>query len=150
MTAEELERLLAPGLAQLGLSLWGVEIAGSGRDTTIRVFIDSESGVSVEDCERASRQISAELDVEDPVPGEYRLEVSSPGMDRRLFRAEHYAESVGETLDVRLVRPFEGRRRYVGILVGVQDDEIALRIEDEELDLPLEWVRLARIVPRFE
>lgn len=150
MTGEELERVLAPGLSQLGFSLWGVEIAGSGRDTTVRVYIDTENGVTIDDCEKASRQISAELDVEDPFAGEYRLEVSSPGLDRRLFRIEQYAESVGETLDVRLVRAFEGRRRYVGVLVGVDDDEIALRMDDEELDLPIEWIRQARVVPRFE
>lgn len=150
MTAAELERLLAPGLEALGLALWGIEVSGSGKGTTIRVYIDSEDGVTVDDCERASRQISAELDVEDPVPGQYRLEVSSPGLDRRLFRREHYAESIGETVDVRLIRAFEGRRRLQGVLRFVADDEVTVVVGDTAYDLPLEWIRRAQIVPRFD
>ena len=94
--------------------------------------------------------MSALFDVEEPISGQYTLEVSSPGMDRILFHLEQYVESVGETVDVRLSQPFEGRRKLTGVLAGVEDDEIVVHVGDDEYLLPLEWIQRARIVPRFE
>lgn len=148
--AAEIEALIAPLIVALDCALWGVELNVSGRHTVLRIYIDREDGVTIEDCEAVSRRVAAVLDVEEPLRGEYTLEVSSPGMDRILFRLEQYAESVGETVDVRLVRPFEGRRRLTGTIAGVEDDEIVLRVEGDEYLLPLEWIQRARIVPRFE
>lgn len=142
--------MITPVVESLRCGLWGIDLQTQGRNSTLRIYIDREEGVSVEDCEAVSRRVSALMDVEEPLPGNYTLEVSSPGMDRILFRMEQYAESVGETVDVRLIRPFEGRRRLTGLLAGIEDDEIVLRVEDDEYLLPLEWIQRARIVPRFE
>ena len=147
---EEIEALIAPLVTALDCALWGVELNMQARHSVLRIYIDREEGVSVEDCEAVSRRVSAVLDVEEPLPGNYTLEVSSPGMDRILFRLEQYAESIGETVDVRLTRPFEGRRRLTGQLAGVEDDEIVLRVDEDEYLLPLDWIQRARIVPRFD
>lgn len=146
----EIEALIAPLVAALDCGLWGVELNASGRHTVLRIYIDHEDGVTIDHCAAVSRRVAAVLDVEDPLSGNYTLEVSSPGMDRVLFRLEQYAESVGETVDVRLIRPFEGRRRLTGVIAGVEDDEIVLQVDGDEYLLPLEWIQRARIVPRFE
>jgi ribosome maturation factor RimP len=147
---EQLEAMITPVVESLNCGLWGIDLQTQGRNSTLRIYIDRENGVSVEDCESVSRRVSALMDVEEPLPGNYTLEVSSPGMDRILFRMEQYAESIGETVDVRLIRPFEGRRRLTGVLAGIEDDEIVLRVEEDEYLLPLEWIQRARIVPRFD
>ena len=146
----DIEALVAPVIAAEDCELWGVELLPSGRRSMLRLYIDREEGVSVDHCEAVSRRVSALLDVEEPIAGEYTLEVSSPGMDRLLFRLEHYAESVGESVDIRLSRPFEGRKRLSGVLAGVEDDEIVVHVDDDEYLLPLEWIQRARIVPRFD
>ena len=146
----DIEALIAPLIAAEGCELWGFELLPSGRNATLRIYIDREEGVSVDDCEAVSRRVSSVLDVEEPITGQYTLEVSSPGMDRILFRLEHYAESVGETVEVRLAQPFEGRRKLTGTLAGVEDDEIVVQVDEDEYLLPLEWIQRARIVPRFD
>ncbi len=146
----ELEVLLAPSVTALGLRIWGIEFQGQGRHAMLRIYIDSDAGVTVEDCERASKQIGSVLDVESPTNADYTLEVSSPGLDRLLFKPEQYAESVGEILDVRLSFPFEGRRRFVGRLNGMERDEIAVQVDEDEVVIPLENVQRARIVPQFD
>jgi ribosome maturation factor RimP len=145
-----IQALITPVIEALDCRLWGIETVRQGRGALLRIYIDREEGVTIEDCEAVSRRVGAVLDVEDPLEGNYTLEVSSPGMDRILFRPDHYAESVGETVDVRLVRPFEGRRRLTGVLTGVEDDEVVLRVDEDEYVLPLEWIQRARIVPRFD
>lgn len=149
----ELEALLAPTTHALGCELWGLEYRPWGRGrSTLRVFIDSERGVTIDDCERVSAQVSALLDVENPIVDSYRLEVSSPGVDRVLFRREQYEASVGCRVNVRLTFPFEGRRRFEGLLVGVEEDDIVLRVEEEaeEYLLSFDQIQRTRIVPRFD
>ena len=145
----QLETLLGPTVEGLGCRLWGIEYLSQGRRSVLRVYIDRDAGVSVEDCELVSKQISALLDVEEPIGGSYTLEVSSPGMDRCLFRPDQYAESIGESIDLRLNFPFEGRRRLVGRMVRFENDEVALQLDDTEFLIPLENVQRARIVPDF-
>lgn len=146
----EIEHLIAPLVAALDCELWGTELSTRGRNSLLRIYIDREDGVSIEDCEAVSRRVGRLFDVEEPITGHYTLEVSSPGMDRILFRIEHYAQYIGESVDVRLVRPFEGRRRLTGLLAGVDGDEVRVQVDDEEFVLPLEWIQRARVVPRFE
>jgi len=148
--AARIERMIGPAVEALGCTVWGVELVVQGRKTTLVIYIDREQGVSIEDCEAVSHQVSGILDVEDPIAGAFTLEVSSPGLDRILFKLEQYAESVGETLDVRLREPFEGRRRVRGRLAGIEDGDIVLHVDDAEYLLPLEWIQRARIVPRFD
>jgi ribosome maturation factor RimP len=146
----ELETLLAPTVAALGLRVWGVEYLGQGKHSLLRIYIDRDEGVTIDDCELVSKQVSEVLDVEGTLTSSYTLEVSSPGMDRLLFKPEQYAESIGETVDVRLNYPFEGRRRVVGALTGLENDEVVVQVEDSEYQIPLSNVQRARIVPRFE
>lgn len=149
----ELEALLAPTARAFGFELWGLEYRPWGRGrSTLKVFIESEQGVTVDDCERVSAQVSALLDVEDPIVDSYRLEVSSPGLDRTLFRREQYKASIGRRVNVRLTFPFEGRRRFEGVLAGVEGKDIVLRVaeEAEEYLLPFDQIQRTRIVPSFD
>ena len=150
-TERRIEAMLGPTIRALGCEIWGVEFHPRGRSALLRVFIDGADGqgVTLDDCERVSGQVSALLDVEDPIATKYRLEISSPGIDRALFRREHYETSIGEQVDVRLTFPFEGRRRFVGLLAGIEDEDIVVRIGEEEYLLPLSQVRRTRIVPDF-
>jgi ribosome maturation factor RimP len=147
---QQLEALLAPSVMALGLRIWGIEYLAQGKRSLLRIYIDGDNGVTIEDCERVSKQVSDLLDVEDVLASSYTLEVSSPGMDRVLFKPEQYAESIGETVDVRLNYPFEGRRRFVGALTSLENDEVIVQVEDSEFLIPLSNVQRARIVPRFE
>jgi ribosome maturation factor RimP len=115
------------------------------------LFIDDAAdGISVEDCEKVSRQVSGVLDVEDPIQGEYTLEVSSPGMDRPLFRPEHYRAWVGHMVQVKLRMAFEGRRKFKGLLNGMDGDDVAVIVDDHEYLLPFESIEKANIVPVYE
>ena len=146
---QKLQDLLEPTVEALGFELWGVEYISSGKHTLLRLYIDAEQGIQVDDCAKVSDQASAVLDVEDPISGEYTLEVSSPGMDRLLFKLEQYPAYVGEVLDLRLRMPFEGRRKFKGILNGIEGEDIVLLVDDHEYLLPHSAVDRARIEPRF-
>ena len=141
--------MLDPVVAALGCDLWGIEYQTQGRRALLRVYIDKAEGIGVEDCERVSRQVSSVLDVEDPIHVEYTLEVSSPGMDRPLFKLSQFVASVGEHVAVRLRQPFEGRRRFSGLLKGIENEEIVLEVDNEEYVLPYELIDKANIVPQF-
>lgn len=145
----QLEVLLEPAISALDCELWGLDYVAQGKNSLLRLYIEKEGGVQLEDCERVSRQVSATLDVEDPIQGEYTLEVSSPGMDRPLFKLDHYRRCIGEHVAIRLRVAFEGRRKFNGLLKGVENDEIVLEIENEEYLLPFELIDKANIVPRF-
>lgn len=148
---EEIEALLAPTVQALGCAVWGVEFRLWGRGRAmLRLYIDSPAGVGIDDCERVSRQVSALLDVEDPIGVAYRLEVSSPGLDRLLFRREQFAGSIGEDVNVRLAVPFDGRRRFEGRLVGLEGEDVVLRQDGEEYLLPFDQIERARIRPNFD
>ncbi|MFI2813150.1 MULTISPECIES: ribosome maturation factor RimP [Microbulbifer] len=147
---EQLEELLGPVVASLGCELWGIEYQTHGRNALLRIYIDSEDGIAVEDCEKVSRQASAVLDVEDPISGKYTLEVSSPGMDRPLYRLDQYERFVGHQIEVRLRMPLEGQRKWRGLLAGVEGEEVVLRIDGEnEYLLPIDSIERANIVPQF-
>ena len=131
--------------------IWGVEYMSQGRHSRLRVFIDRADGeVSIDDCERVSRRASDLLDVEDTIHGSYTLEVSSPGMDRTLFKPEQFETCVGERIDVRLNYPCDGRRHIVGVLAGLEDGSAVVRVDDTEYVLPLENVQRASLVPQFD
>jgi ribosome maturation factor RimP len=149
---QQLEALIEPAVQACECELWGVELSQAKR-TMLRVYIDSPEGITVDDCARVSRQVSGVLDVEDPISGEYTLEVSSPGADRLLFRPEHYQLMAGSKLNVKLRYPFEGRRKFKGFLIGLEEQEVVLRVddgaEDHELLLPLESIERSRVIPEF-
>ena len=144
-----IEALLAPTVSALGFELWGLEYLSQGRHTLLRLYIDGESGVTVDDCAEVSRHVSSVLDVEDPITGEYTLEVSSPGVDRLLFRLDHYPAYVGEWIELRLRVPFDGRRKFKGTLKGIEGEDVVLQIEDEEFLLPHDSIERAQVRPRL-
>ncbi|MEM6580499.1 MAG: ribosome maturation factor RimP [Pseudomonadota bacterium] len=145
---EQIAALLADTVEALGFDLWGVEYLSQGRHSVLRIYIDGESGVTVDDCALVSEQVGSVLDVEDPINGEYTLEVSSPGMDRLLFKLEQYPAFVGEVLELRLRTPFEGRRKFKGVLAGIEGEDVVIQVDDHEYLLPHVAVEKARIEPR--
>lgn len=129
-------KAIAPAVEALGLELWGIESLRHGRRVTLRVFIDCMSGVTIDDCERVSRQVSAILDVEDPIRGEYTLEVSSPGIDRPLFTLPQFERYIGAEANVRLRVPLDGRRKFRGVIERVMADKVALLVEGGTVEMP--------------
>ncbi len=147
--SDRLNEMVRPVVVALGCELWGIEHLSRGRHSTLKIYIDSEKGVDIEDCARVSRQVSSLLDVEDPLKGEYTLEVSSPGLGRRLFSPDQYAVFAGSEVNIRLKRPYEGKRRYSGRLCGVEGDEIILDVGDEKILFPIEEIERANVVPEL-
>ncbi len=147
VTGEELTKLLEPTIAQLGYELADLELTVGSRDGVIRLFIDKADGVGLEDCETVSRQISALLDVEDPVPGHYVLEVSSPGLDRRLTKLEHFQRFMGKDVRVKLRFPIEGRKNYCGALRSADEENIEVEVDGESHRLPITTIQSARLIP---
>jgi ribosome maturation factor RimP len=113
----------------------------------VRIYIDHPDGINVDDCAKVSRQVSSVFDVEDPIMGEYTLEVSSPGMDRPLFRLEQYQQYIGEQVKIRLRSPFDGRRNFTGQLTAIEGDDVVVTVEDNEYLLPFELIDKASIIP---
>lgn len=147
---DELTGLLAPVVESMGLIFWGLEFSSQGRHSRLRVFIDHADGVNVEQCAQVSRQISSLMDVEDPISQEYTLEVSSPGMDRFLFTLEQFADYQGHIVQLRLKQAFSGKRKYRGLIKGVEADDVVIIVDDYELLLPLEVIDKAQVVPQFD
>lgn len=145
----KLRELLGPSIAGLGCELVGIEYHPNSANALLRIYIDRAEGVTVDDCERVSRQVSALLDVADPVPGHYTLEVSSPGLDRPLFEPEHFQRFTGRQTRVQLGMALDGRRRFVGEILGLRDGELLLRCEGTEVAIPLDRIEKARLVPEF-
>ena len=143
-----LRELLERPVTGLGYELVGIELVGAGARRILRLYIDAERGIDLGDCERVSRQVSALLDVEDPIAGQYVLEVSSPGLDRPLFTPEHFRRFAGRDVKIVLKEPRAGRRRFRGRLEGVRDDQAVVVIEDgEEHVLALSAIGKANLVP---
>ncbi|MCL4791282.1 MAG: ribosome maturation factor RimP, partial [Gammaproteobacteria bacterium] len=115
----------------------------------LRLFIDRPEGIRVEDCEAVSRQVSGLLDVEDPIRADYDLEVSSPGMDRKLVKPEHFDRFAGQPVKGRFRAMIGGRRRFAGVLIGREGDRARLQVDGTELTVPIEDIELIRLVPVF-
>lgn len=147
MTSDELQRLLEPTVERLGYELVDLEVKLGGRSGIVRVFIDQPGGISLDDCEKVSLAVSALLDVEDPLPGHYNLEVSSPGLDRKLTKVEHFQRFTGETLKVSMRFPIDGRKRFRGTLVASDDESIVMEVDGESYSLPMATIDTARLVP---
>ena len=139
--------LLEPSVAALGYEFVGVELEPFDGHSVLRVFIDRDAGITVGDCERASRQIGAVLDVEDPIPESYVLEVSSPGIDRPLFSEDHFVRFAGHTVRLRTTEPMDGRRQWTGRLVACHEGNVVVREGDEDRTIPLDLVGKANLVP---
>lgn len=145
-----LEALIEPVVTAMGFELWGIEHLSQGKHSRLVIYIDSLEGITVDHCADVSRQVSGILDVEDPIPGQYQLEVSSPGMDRPLFTLAQFERYKGNTVSLRLGAPFEGRRKFKGLLAGIDGDEVLLHLDGEEYCFPIDSIDQARVVPQFD
>jgi ribosome maturation factor RimP len=146
---ERLVELVEPLLGNLGYELVELEFASGGGSGTLRIFIDRAGGVGIEDCERVSREVSALLDVRDPVPSAYRLEVSTPGLDRVLRTQAHYSRFQGARIAVELAAARDGRRRYTGRLEGAGPEGIDLEVDGTRVPLSYTEIFRARLVPEW-
>ncbi|HNA20022.1 MAG TPA: ribosome maturation factor RimP [Agitococcus sp.] len=139
--------MLQPAVDACGFELWGLEFFPQGKRSVLRIYIDGVEGVTVEGCSQVSHQVSGILDVEDPISGEYLLEVSSPGWDRPLFTLPHYQRFVGSEVNLRLVAPINARRRYKGVIQAVIDNTIELAFEGQMIRIPFAQIDKANVVP---
>jgi ribosome maturation factor RimP len=145
-----LRRMLAAVVETMGYELVGVEFHGHGDHALLRIYIDSETGIGLDDCQRVSHQLSGVLDVEEPVAGRYTLEVSSPGLDRPLFEAAHFDRFAGSEVRIQLRELLDGRRKLVGRLIGMRDDDVVIvDSEGREWRVPRERIEKARLVPEL-
>lgn len=141
--------MLEPLLESLGYELVDLVLTAGRRSAQLQVFIDRPGGVNIDDCERVSHEVSALLDVQDPIPTGYTLEVSSPGLDRVLRRPQHYARFAGERVWVELREARAGRRRYTGRLQRVSEQGIELVVDGVNVDLPFAEIARARLAPEW-
>jgi len=146
VTRDELVKLLEPTIERLGYELSDLEVKVGGKHGVLRVFIDKPDGIGLHDCEKVSLAVSALLDVEDPLPGHYDLEVSSPGLDRKLTKLEHFQRFEGETVKVQMRFPILGRKRFRGALVSSDDENIVVEVDGELHELPIATIDTARLV----
>ncbi|WP_026317928.1 ribosome maturation factor RimP [Algicola sagamiensis] len=146
---DQLTEMLTPAVEAEGFELLGIEFIRA-KQSTLRLYIDHENGINVDDCAVVSHQVSAVLDVEDPISTEYTLEVSSPGMDRPLFKQTHYEAVVGEEISLRLNMPQDGRRKFKGELKRVENDMLVIDVDGTEFMLMLGNVEKANLVPNFK
>ncbi|MBA6231022.1 MULTISPECIES: ribosome maturation factor RimP [unclassified Colwellia] len=142
----KLTDMLRPAVEEVGKELLGIEYISAGNNSVLRLFIDHENGIDVDDCAEVSRQVGAILDVEDPISSEFNLEVSSPGLDRPLFDKPHYEAVIGEIIEVKLSIPLNGRRKFKGRLVAVENDTLIVTVDGEDYDLVLGNIVKANLV----
>ena len=146
---QNLQEMLQGAVEDLGCELWGIECQRAGRFMTVRLFIDKEGGVTVDDCADVSRQVSAILDVEDPIADKYNLEVSSPGLDRPLFTLLQFERYIGQDISVHLRIPVMERRKWQGKLERIENDMVTLIVDGQEQVLVFGNIQKANVVAKF-
>jgi ribosome maturation factor RimP len=148
---DKITNLIKPVVTDMDYELVGVEYIASGKHSVLRVYIDSDTGVGVNDCEKVSRQVSAIFDVEDPITGQYNLEVSSPGIERPLFNISHYQRFLGSDIKLRTVRPINGQRKFRGTIGSVSETEktIELLTEIDTVKLEVDMIEKANLVADY-
>ncbi|BDX05703.1 ribosome maturation factor RimP [Planctobacterium marinum] len=146
---DKLNALIEPAVEAAGFELIGVEFVRAGKHSTLRVYIDHPDGITVDDCADVSHQVSAVMDVEDPISTEYNLEVSSPGMDRPLFKAAHYQAVTGQVVSLRLRVPQGNRRNFKGQVLSVTEDKLTIEVDNEQFELVISNIEKGNLVPQF-
>lgn len=146
---EQLVEMLTPTVAALGYELVGIEYLAQGKHSTVRVFIDSEKGINLDDCQQVSGQISGILDVEDPIKGEYSLEISSPGAERPLFTLAHFEQFIGSAVSLRFYGMVEKRRKLKGNIIAIEDGNITISELGTELEFIVDFEQIdkANLIP---
>ena len=150
MKQDKLTELIAPVVEDIGFRFWGLEYQVRKADALLRVYIDHENGIHVDDCATVSHEISGILDVEEPITMAYILEVSSPGMDRILFSPEQFAEFVGYDVKIKLNQMVDKRRKIKGKISEVNDGKITISVENEDITIAFDQIMRARINPNFD
>lgn len=149
--SEQLATLLAPAVTGLGYELVGVSYHPNSVNALLRVYIDKPGGIDLDDCLAVNEQVSGILDVEDPIPGRYTLEVSSPGLDRPLFNLKDFKKFIGAAVKIRLSRPIEQQRNFKATIIKVSDQLITIEEENQkQTELPIDLVEVARLIPTFD
>ena len=146
---QKLTELLRPAVEETGKTLLGVEYISAGNNSILRLFIDHVNGIDVDDCAEVSRQVGAILDVEDPISSEYSLEVSSRGVDKPLFEIEHFQSVIGEIVNVKLSIPLNGRRKFKGPLVAIENNNLIIEVDSIDYELSIGNVDKANLVAKF-
>ena len=141
-----LDNLITNTVTGLGYQLWGYEYRPHSESALLRIFIEKNNGISIDDCATVSRQMGAVLDVENIIPVAYILEVSSPGMDRVLFTPEQYQDYLGETIKIRTRTPIAERRNFKGSLLETNDTVVTIKVDNQEFKIPFDSIDRARLV----
>jgi len=150
LNVAKLTALLQPLVEDLGYEFVGIEFSSNPKNPVLVLYIDKSDGVAIEDCELTSREVAALLDVEDPITGHYVLEVSSPGLDRPLFSPGQFAQFAGETVQLSLFAPLDGRRKFKGRILGVRGDLVSIEQDGNEVTLEHGNIAKARLVPDYD
>jgi ribosome maturation factor RimP len=147
---EKLTEMLKPAAEALGYEFLGIEYVGQGIHSVLRVYIDHEDGISVEDCTKVSHQASGVLEVEDPIVSQYTLEVSSPGMDRPLFTLPHFEKVIGQQINMRCHVGVNGRRKFKGELIQVDEQHLVITVDNESYQVDFQDIDKANLVAVFD
>ncbi|MFW5497707.1 MULTISPECIES: ribosome maturation factor RimP [unclassified Maridesulfovibrio] len=149
--AKKVSQFVEPTIETMGLTLWGVEVTSANRPAVI-IYIDSENGVSIDQCAEVSRDVGLMLEVEEVIDSAYVLEVSSPGLERKFFKPEQMSAYVGNKIDIALVFSIEGRKKFKGLLQETDEEGLLLQLEDQEDPIKIEWDRIkkAKLIHEFK
>ena len=150
MSVRKLNELLQPLVEDLGYEFVGLEYNSNPKHSLLRIYIDHENGVGIEDCETVSRETAALLDVKDPIRSHYNLEVSSPGLDRPLFTPAHYIEFIGREVQISLFAPQDGRRKFSGPILSASQSSVCIEQDGTEVTLDFDNIIKAKLVPDYE
>jgi ribosome maturation factor RimP len=150
LSVSKLTSLIQPVVEDLGYEFVGLEHSSNPKNPALVLYIDQTSGIAVEDCEKVSREVASLLDVEDPIPGNYVLEVSSPGLDRPLFSLSHFDQFIGSVVHITLFAPVSGRRKFKGAILGTEDASVRINQDGVEVKLEFGNIAKARLVPDYE
>lgn len=141
------QELIEPAVVALGYELVGIEYMPQGKHSLLRVYIDADDGINLDDCTRVSHQVSGLLDVEDVLKGQYSLEISSPGLDRPLFTLEQFARFTGHAAKVHMVAPKEGQRKFRGVIISADNDNVVIDVDGKQIELAFSLIDRANLVP---
>jgi ribosome maturation factor RimP len=142
--------MLQPLINDLGYEFLGLEYSSNPKNPALVLYIDKPEGIAVEDCQSISREVAALLDVEDPIPGHYVLEVSSPGLDRPLFNPQQFEQYTGELVQLVLFSPQQGRRKFKATILGVEDQVVRIDQDGVEFELEHGNIAKARLIPDYD
>jgi len=147
---DQLTELIAPAAQALGYEFLGIEYVGQGAHSVLRIYIDHEDGISVEDCTKVSHQASGILEVEDPISSQYTLEVSSPGMDRPLFTLPHFEKVVDKEISIRCHVGVDGRRKFKGVMSKVNAQILEITVDNQTYQVDFQDIDKANLVAVFD